>query len=359
MIRSSTVVRPTFAHIDLEVLKANYRSVREFVACRADGSRDPRPPGIIAVIKANAYGHGSVAVARALEQAGATMLACADIEEGVSLREAGIRAPVLVFGALGISDLNGVFEHGLIPTVSSPSAARALQVAAANRATRLRCHLKIDTGMNRFGFRYDNLATTLPDVLASPNLVFDEVYTHFATADQPSHGLFDEQRRRFDAALTTLAELGVRARRRHAANSAALLRDRHSWFEAVRPGLLLYGVVPRPLTAPPTLPVGPVMSLRSRIVAVKGMRPGDTVGYGGAIHRRPPDARRHRPGRSRRWAGRAALGERIGAGPGTAGADHRIGVHGFDHGRRDRTGCQPGRRSGHARRPRRRSDRCE
>ncbi len=74
--------------------------------------------------------------------------------------------------------------------------------------------------------------------------------------------------------------LGVRARRRHAANSAALLRDRHSWFEAVRPGLLLYGVVPRPLTAPPTLPVGPVMSLRSRIVAVKGMRPGDTVGYG-------------------------------------------------------------------------------
>ena len=280
MIRSSTVVRPTFAHIDLEVLKANYRSVREFVACRADGSRDPRPPGIIAVIKANAYGHGSVAVARALEQAGATMLACADIEEGVSLREAGIRAPVLVFGALGISDLNGVFEHGLIPTVSSPSAARALQVAAANRATRLRCHLKIDTGMNRFGFRYDNLATTLPDVLASPNLVFDEVYTHFATADQPSHVLFDEQRRRFDAALTTLAELGVRARRRHAANSAALLRDRHSWFEAVRPGLLLYGVVPRPLTAPPTLPVGPVMSLRSRIVAVKGMRPGDTVGYG-------------------------------------------------------------------------------
>ena len=280
MSPSPTVVRPTFAHIDLEILKANYCAVREFVGRRPDGSLDPAPAGIIAVIKANAYGHGSVAVARALEGAGATMLACADIEEGVQLREAGVRTPILVFGALSISDLNGVFDHRLIPTVSSPSAARALQVAAANRAIRLHCHLKIDTGMNRFGFRHDNIASTLPDVLASPNLLFDDVYTHFATADALSHPLFEEQRRRFDAALSTLAALGVSVPRRHAANSAAILRSRQSWFEAVRPGLLLYGVVPRALTAPPTLGVRPVMSLRSRIVAVKGIRPGEAVGYG-------------------------------------------------------------------------------
>ena len=275
-----SVVRPTFAQIDLEVLKDNYRAVRKFVGGDADSRRAAPPPSIIAVIKANAYGHGSAIVARALEDAGATMLACADIEEGVHVRDAGVRTPILVFGALSISDLEGVFEHNLTPTVSSPFAARALQAAAARRATQLRCHLKVDTGMNRFGFRYDNLRATLPEVLASPNLVVDAVYTHFATAEQMNHPLFEEQQRRFDAALVYLSELGLRDRPRHTANSAALLRDRKCWLEAVRPGLLLYGVVPQPLTVPSTLPLRPVMSLRSRIVAVKGMRPGETSGYG-------------------------------------------------------------------------------
>jgi alanine racemase len=274
------VVRPTFAKIDLEVLKANYLAVHEFVGRLPDGSYDQTPPDIIAVIKANAYGHGSVAVARALEDAGAKMLACADIEEGVLLRQAGIRAQILVFGALSISDLNGIFDHRLIPTVSSPSAARALQVAASNRALQLHCHLKIDTGMNRFGFRYDNLASTLPEVIASPNLIFDQVYTHFATADQPSNQLFKEQLRRFDAVLVALSSLGVDALRRHTANSAAILHSRQSWFEAVRPGLLLYGVAPRSFAIPQALKIHPVMSLQSRVVAVKGMRSGETAGYG-------------------------------------------------------------------------------
>ena len=271
------MVHPTFARIDLAVLKTNYRAVRAFVAPEAAAGR---PPGLIAVVKANAYGHGALAVARALEAAGATMLACADIEEGIQLRRGGVRIPILVFGALSVSDLNGVFEHGLTPTVSSPAAARALQAAAGPRGVRLRCHLKIDTGMNRFGFRHDNLRTTLGEVLASPNLVFDAVYTHFATADQPGHRLFEQQRQRFDAALATLSQLGLGRRPRHAANSAALLRDRRTWLDAVRPGLLLYGLTPPSLAAPPGLRLRPVMSLRSRVVAVKGMRPGESAGYG-------------------------------------------------------------------------------
>ena len=273
------MVHPTFARIDLAVLKANYRAVRAFVAPEAGPAAGPRPD-LIAVVKANAYGHGAVAVARALEAAGATMLACADVEEGIRLRRGGARIPILVFGALGVSDLNGVFEHGLTPTVSSPSAARALQAAAGPRGVRLRCHLKIDTGMNRFGFRHDNLRTTLGAVLASPNLVFDAVYTHFATADQPGHALFEQQRQRFDAALATLSQLGLGRRPRHAANSAALLRDRRTWLDAVRPGLLLYGLPPTSQAAPPGLRLRPVMSLRSRVVAVKGMRPGESAGYG-------------------------------------------------------------------------------
>jgi len=270
------VVRPTFAQIDLDVLKANYRALRDFVASNPD-----RPtPQLIAVVKANAYGHGLVPVAQALESAGATMVACADIEEGVELRAGGIRVPILVFGALSISDLNGIFEYELTPTVSSPSAARALRDAASALARPLHCHLKIDTGMNRFGFRYDNLQHTMPEVLDAPHLVFDAVYTHFATAEDPTHPLFVEQRLRFRAALDTLASLGLGGSRCHAANSAALLASRACWHDAVRPGLLLYGVSPPSVAVPSALGVRPVMSLRSRVVAVKGIRDGETSGYG-------------------------------------------------------------------------------
>ncbi len=266
------VVRPTFAHVDLDAVRANYRAVLSFV-----GGGDARPD-VIAVVKANGYGHGAVPVARALEAAGAWMLACADIEEGVELRRAGVRAPILVFGALSVSDLDGVFTHGLTPTISSPFAARALHDAATRRGTRVACHLKIDTGMNRLGFRYDNLSVTMPEVLDASGLEIDAVYTHFATADDPAYPLFDVQRARFDEAVRYLAALGLRPRLRHAANSAALLRDRSTWYEAVRPGLLLYGVMPRGRVG--MLRLAPVMTLRSRVVAVKGMRVGETAGYG-------------------------------------------------------------------------------
>ena len=252
-------------------MRANYAAVARHV----DG---PQAPLVIAVVKANAYGHGAVPVARALESAGAGMLACADIEEAVTLRDGGIRAPVLVFGALSVSDLDGVFTHGLTPTVSSPFAARALSDAAVRRGVTVACHVKIDTGMNRLGFRFDNLQQTMPDVLGLPGLEVAAVYTHFATADDPEHPLFGLQRARFDESLRRLAALGVRPALRHAANSAALLRDRKTWYEGVRPGLLLYGLIPPGLEA--SIPVAPAMTMRSRVVAVKGMRVGETTGYG-------------------------------------------------------------------------------
>ena len=134
--------------------------------------------------------------------------------------------------------------------------------------------------MNRLGFRHDNLRRTLHELLASPNLSLDAVYTHFATADDPASPLFAEQRARFDEALRTIDALRGEEGRPyvHAANSAALLRDPHVWYDRVRPGLLLYGIVPPPLTA--TLPLTPVLTLGSRIVAVKGVRAGEGVGYG-------------------------------------------------------------------------------
>jgi alanine racemase len=248
---------------------------------------------VIAVVKANAYGHGASEVGLALERAGAAMLACADIEEGIVLRRAGVRTPILVFGALGISDLDGVFEYDLTPTISTPAAAQNLEAAAARNVekpvasafrpknyirAKLRCHLKIDTGMNRLGFRHDNLARTLPAIANSEYLAIDAVYTHFATADEPEHPAFALQRERFETVLATLPSLGIQPQWRHAANSAALLRDERVWYDFVRPGLLLYGIIPPPLAA--TIPLRPALSLHSRIVHVKGLRPGEGTGYG-------------------------------------------------------------------------------
>jgi alanine racemase len=206
------------------------------------------------------------------------MLACADLEEGVALRDAGVRAPILIFGALSVSDLDAIFTHELTPTVSTPGAARALAEKAASRGVRLSCHLKIDTGMNRLGFRHDNLRNTMAGVLLNPHLAIDAVYTHFATADEPESGFLEEQRSRFERATAALGAMGLRGVKRHAANSAATLRDTRTWFDWIRPGLLLYGIVPPPLAT--DLNLRPALSLRSRVVAVKGLRPGEGAGYG-------------------------------------------------------------------------------
>jgi alanine racemase len=297
------MIRPTVARVDLGALQGNYRSIAAHLA----RERPAHPPGIIAVVKANAYGHGAGHVARALESAGASVLACADIEEGAALRAAGVACEILVFGALSVSDLDGLFDARLTPTISTPGAAHAVQAAAARYKQRLRYHLKIDTGMNRLGFRDANLSRTLPELLASPNLELEAIYTHFATADEPESPLFDDQRVRFQRALSAIEQLAGAGPSKlgpygdthrpvhdgdthrsvhdgnthpsvHAANSAALLRDSRVWWDQVRPGLLLYGLVPPPLAT--NLDVTPVITLSSRVVAVKGVRVGEGVGYG-------------------------------------------------------------------------------
>jgi alanine racemase len=268
------MIRPTVARVDLHALTSNYTAIVNHLKAE----QPERTPGVIAVVKANAYGHGAPQVGKALERAGADLLACADIEEGAALRAAGVECEILVFGALSVSDLDGLFDCRLTPTISTPGAAIAVQAAAARYKQRVRYHLKIDTGMNRLGFRSDNLRRSLPDLFDSPNLELDAVYTHFATADDPESPHFASQRARFEQALRDVDALGGRPRYRHACNSAAFLRDSRVWYDRVRPGLLLYGLVPPPLAS--TLPLVPVMTLHSKVVAVKGMRPGEISGYG-------------------------------------------------------------------------------
>jgi len=276
------VIRQTVAHVDLGALAHNARAIRAFMAARTGGAG----PVLAGVVKANAYGHGAVEAARTLVDAGAAMLACADIEEALELREAGLTAPILVFGPFSLGDLDAIFDASLTPTISTPTAARRLQEAAARRGVRLRYHLGIDTGMHRLGLRHDNLSRTTPELLASPNLEIEGVYTHFASADEPGSDLFARQQRNFEAADRALAALGARGYMRHAANSGALLADPSTWFDLVRPGLLVYGVAPPAFEG--RVAVRPVMSLRSRVAAVKGVRSGESIGYGGRFVARRP-----------------------------------------------------------------------
>jgi len=277
------VIRQTVARIDLGALAHNARAIRAFIAAPPGG----RPvPALVGVVKANAYGHGAAEAARTLVVAGAAMLACADVEEACELRAAGLTVPILVFGPFSLGDLDAVFDADLTPTISTPAAARRLQDAAARRGVRIRCHLGIDTGMHRLGLRHDNLARTLPAVLAAPNLEIAGVYTHFATADTPGDELFARQCRNFESAGRTLAALGVTGCVQHAANSGALLADPATWFDIVRPGLLMYGVAPPAFEG--RVAVRPVMSLRSRVAAVKGVRVGESIGYGGRFVARRP-----------------------------------------------------------------------
>jgi alanine racemase len=285
------VIRCTSAFVDLGAIRHNFTALARHIAREVEVNRragaGPRSaPGIIAVVKANAYGHGAVPVARALVEAGATWLAVADIEEGLELRQAGIGCRILVFGALSVSDVDGVFDYALTPTLSSPAAARTLAAAATRRRAQLACHVKIDTGLNRLGFRFDNLERTLPEVLGHPALLVEAVSTHYATADDVEDALFETQRTRFAAALETIRRLGGTPGLIHAANSAACLRDSRTWGDLVRPGLLLYGLVPPPMTT--TLDLKPAMQLTSRVVAVKGLRPGERVGYGGRFEASQP-----------------------------------------------------------------------
>ena len=245
-------------------------------------------------------------VARALEDAGADLLACADIEEGAALRAAGVRADILVFGALSVSDLDGLFDCRLTPTISTPGAARAVQAAAARYKQRLRYHLKIDTGMNRLGFRFDNLRRTLPELLASENLELEAVYTHFATADDPGSAAVRPaaravraraggdrraaRRARRTSGATVLSPRGEQ--RRAAARLARLVRPRPARPAALRHRAAAAGVDDSRST--------PVMTLDSRVVAVKGMRPGEVTGYGARFTADASDDDRHRAGRIRR-----------------------------------------------------------
>ena len=269
----STGQRPTWAEIDLEALASNFRWVRERVHL---GVR------VMAVVKADAYGHGATACARKLAEEGADWFAVAMPEEAIELRRAQIEQPILCLGGFWEGQEKVCLSEKLTPVVYRLDMIEALDRAARAVQKVADVHLKIDTGMGRLGVRYDDVGEFADALRPLKNIRVDGVMTHFAAADNPSLDSFTKvQETRFRQAVEALRERGFSPTFEDMANSAGTFAHSESWGNMVRPGGVLYGLwrdILPPAPDPPGLK--PVMSLHTRIMLLKEVQPGETLGYG-------------------------------------------------------------------------------
>ncbi|MCC6749547.1 MAG: alanine racemase [Deltaproteobacteria bacterium] len=264
-------IRPTVATVDLSALTHNLRRLRQVIGSEV---------GVVAVVKADAYGHGALPVARLLEGLGVRAFGVATVEEGVELRVGGVRAPVLVMGAAFGRDHRAVIDHDLCPVVGDPGDVEHFaKAASAAGRVRFGIHVKIDTGMTRLGVRAEHFAEFLRGCAAHPSIRVDGLATHFACAEIPDATRTEEQLASFRGCLEQARRMGADPQLVHAANSAAALRFPHTRFDLVRPGLVLYGA--RPSQEVPDLGLRPVMGLQSRINALREVPPGTPVSYCG------------------------------------------------------------------------------
>ncbi|MDQ6748893.1 MAG: alanine racemase, partial [Candidatus Dormibacteraeota bacterium] len=243
--------------------------------------------GMIAVIKADAYGHGAVRVARAALSAGAEWLAVATIQEAAEIPVAGIVAPILVLGPVGPGDEGQAVALGARLSVHEPGSLSRISGAARGARIRPRLHLKVDTGMGRLGCSPDEAVLLARRVHEDPNLELEGLWTHFAEADDPGSPRTQEQLRAFLGVVSDLASSGISPPVLHCANSAAALLFPSTRLAMVRVGLPIYGYAPTPALLE-GLNLRPVLSWKSRVVAIHALDAGDRVGYGGTFRASAP-----------------------------------------------------------------------
>jgi len=264
----SDAVRPTRAEINLGHLRHNLRAVQKAVG----------GVPVWAVLKADGYGHGAKAVARTLEREGAAGVCVALVEEGIELREAGIRVPILVIGGHYGRAWSDVIAHGLTPMLHHPS--QVVQLAEEARflgVERVDVHVKLDTGMGRLGITVRELPRLIAALESNPEVRLHGLMTHYACADESNELHLEEQFAAFEAMTAALARRGLQPQLRHAANSAAAFADRKHHLDLVRPGIALFGIAPKPEQS---LDLLPAMRLRTEVIALRDIEVGEAVGYG-------------------------------------------------------------------------------
>jgi alanine racemase len=303
----STRGRPTVAEVSLGALRNNLREAQRLVGPSVR---------VMAVVKADGYGHGAVASARAFLEAGAAVLGTSSVAEAVELRRAGVTAPIVVLGGVFPGEEGDVAAHDLAAGVWSLETVRALVAARAGRPLRL--HVKVDTGMTRLGLDLPDVRGFGETVRGMDGVEIEGVYSHFASADAVEAAPAQAQIGRFAEAVESLAAVGVCPPHVHLANSAAVLSQPTAHFSLVRPGLMLYGCAPAPHLAARAA-LKSALRLRTAVAQVRRVPAGRAVGYGGTYVTSRPSVIATLPigyadGWSRRyWPGATALvrGQRV------------------------------------------------
>jgi alanine racemase len=265
--------RPTFARVSVAALEHNFKAVQALA----------KPAKLMAVVKADGYGHGLMPCARLFSALGTDYFGVGFLEEGIELRRGGIKEPILVLGGIVGQQIHHFLDFDLEMTASSVFKARAIHEAAARTGKRARVHLKIDTGIGRIGQNFRTAGLLFEVVAKLSEIEIVGIYSHFATAEERDESFAQEQTKRFNDCLDLAASVGIKPPLMHIANSAGLVNFPEARLTMVRPGLALYGQHAAPhLTE--KLALEPAMSLRSEIVYIKKVRKGDGVSYGLTWH---------------------------------------------------------------------------
>lgn len=268
---SKIIRKRAWVEIDRSALADNVKQLKQILSPQTE---------LMAVIKADAYGHGAVSVAQTVLKAGCSSLAIATLSEGIELREAGITAPILILGAINTpEEIKALVCWQLQPTICNPQQALVFAETLSNVNKTLSVHLKLDTGMSRLGTSWEEATEFVKLVHQLPCLRIASIYSHFATADDPDPTIMKLQHQRFQTAIARIKAAGIEPQRLHLANSAATLTDRSLHYDLVRVGLALYGLYPTHHLHS-SVNLRPVMQVKARITQVKTIPAGRGVSYG-------------------------------------------------------------------------------
>ena len=271
--------RPVWAEIDLDCVAHNIHEFQRII---------PKDTQIMAVVKADAYGHGAVEVANAALQAGATRLGIAILEEGIVLRKKEVTAPIHILGVSAPGTENAVVAYDLIPTISTIESARNFSAVGNALGRTIPFHLKLDTGMGRIGIRADQLPEFLEALKRLPNLEMEGVFSHFSKADEAEKTYTTKQLDRYRRCLQVVQAAGFKPRIRCLANSAAAMEVPEALFDMVRIGISLYGLYPSGAVDHARVHLKPVMRWKTQIAHRKTLPPGEPVSYGGMFSTHRP-----------------------------------------------------------------------
>ncbi len=264
-------IRPIWLEINLDAIAHNVKKIRQIVGKNTQ---------IIAVVKANAYGHGAIEVSETLLENGVTMLGVGVTEEGIVLREAGIKAPILICGLTTNEQLESLVMYNLTATVCDLKAAKILSTIASKKKKKARIHIKIDTGMGRLGIPSKDTLNFVKKISLMENIEIEGIFTHFAATNEEDGNYTRKQFEKYKKALLELERGGINIPLKHVANSTAILNSYRFHLNAVRPGMILYGLFPSPRTKQ-IVQLRPAVEFKTKIIFLKEVSAGKSIGYGG------------------------------------------------------------------------------